>query len=90
MLLIWPAYHSVKTWCNNRLDYLPGAQFGVGFLKLVPDRLEDGGEGSDADAGAYEHADLVVKHILAGCAKRPVHAHSGENNKVTVSPGRYV
>lgn len=61
---------------NNRLHYLPGAQFRVGLLEFVPDGLEDGGEGSDADARAHEHADLIVKHVLAGCAERAVHAHS--------------
>lgn len=74
-------------WWNNRFNYLPGAQFGVGFLEFVPDRLEDGGEGSDSDASADQHADFIVKHVLAGCTKRAVHAHSEENNKVTVSPG---
>lgn len=79
----------MKAWGNNRFNYLPGAQFGVGFLEFVPDRLEDGGEGSDSDAGTDQHADLIVKDVLAGRAKRAVHAHSEDNNRVTVSPGRH-
>lgn len=55
--------------------YLPGSQPGVGLLELVPDGLEDGGEGGDSNAGAYQHTDLVVKHVLAGCAKWAIHAH---------------
>lgn len=72
---------SVRAGSNNRLNYLPGAQFGVGLLEFIPDRLEDGGKGSDSNACADEHADLIVKHVLAGRAKRPVHAHSGGDEK---------
>lgn len=61
-------------------SYLPGSQSGVGFLELVPDGLEDGGEGGDSDAGADQHADLVVEDVLAGCAKWAVHAHPDESN----------
>lgn len=79
----------------ERFKYLSGAQFRVGLLEFVPDRLEDGGKGRDSDSSANQHADLIVKHVLAGCAKRPVHAHSGaegekkkkRNNQVTVFLG---
>ncbi|PWA18693.1 hypothetical protein CCH79_00005682, partial [Gambusia affinis] len=43
--------------------------------KTASDGLEDGGEGSHADAGADQHADLVVEDVLAGRPKRAVHAH---------------
>lgn len=70
--------------CQKQTDwdigtYLSGAQFRVGFFELVPDGLEDGGEGGDSDAGAHQHADLIIEHVLAGCAKWSVHTHSEEN-----------
>ena len=58
--------------------YLSGAQFRVRVFELVPDGLKDGGKGSDPDAGADQHADLVVEYILAGCAEGSVHTHSEE------------
>lgn len=62
--------------------HLSGAQFGVVVFELVPDGLEDGGEGSDADAGADQHADLVVEDVLAGRPKRAVHAHPEDGQQV--------
>lgn len=62
--------------CECLSRYLPGAQFRVGVFELVPDGLEDGGEGSDTDAGTDQHADLIVEYIFTGCAKGSVHAHS--------------
>lgn len=56
--------------------YLPGAQFRVGFFELVPDGFEDGGEGSDTNASTDQHADLIIKHVLTGCSKWSIHAHS--------------
>lgn len=71
----------MRAWRNNRLNYLSGAQFGVGLLEFVPDGFEDGGKGRDSDSSTDEHADLIVEHVLAGRAKRPVHAHSEVEKK---------
>lgn len=57
-------------------SHLSGAQIRVGDFELVPDRLEDGGEGRDPDAGANQHADLVVENVLAGGTEWSVHPHS--------------
>lgn len=56
--------------------YLSGAQLRIGVFELVPDGFEDGGKGSDTDAGADQHADLIVEHILAGCPERSIHTQS--------------
>lgn len=58
--------------------YLSGTQFRVGVFELVPDGLEDGGKGGDSDAGTDQHANLIVKYILTGCAKGPIHTHPEE------------
>ncbi len=70
------------------LFHLSGAQFRVGVFELVPDGLEDGGEGSDSDPRADQHADLIVEHVLAGCAKGSVHTHSEEKTKNKLLAGQ--
>lgn len=55
--------------------YLSGAQLWIWLFELVPDGLKDGGERSDTDASTNQHADLVVKHVLTGCAKRSIYTH---------------
>lgn len=43
----------------------------------MPDVLEDGGPGSDADAGADEDGDFVVEDVLGGGAVGPVDTEGG-------------
>lgn len=64
--------------------HLSGAELGIGLFEFVPDGFHDGGEGCDPDASADQHANLVVKHILAGGPKRSVHAHPEDRrNEIT-------
>lgn len=88
MIMIVPFKKTTKTkrlktgwWGAVGLSYLPGAQFRIRVFELVPDGLEDGGKWSDADTGTDQHADLIVEHILTGCAKRSIYAQpDGKKN----------
>lgn len=48
-------------------------------VHAVPDALEDGGEGSDADAGTDEDGRLVFENVFRGAAEGAVDVDAGED-----------
>lgn len=45
----------------------------------VPDALQDGSEGGNADTGTNENSNLVLEDIFGCTAKRSIHVHSRED-----------